>query len=168
MRTLILALFAVACLIAAPAAAQDNAQVARASHALAANWRPITGALTEASIRTACAGAVEEIAAVDAAMPPVLNADSMRRVRSLHGLLIIPAGDDPAVAYFIAPAELAWVTSGLGAIAVLDEAQGLIGVRDAGGRNVALQLGRAGQRAVLRIRPPEGELLTFVGCAPVR
>ena len=53
------------------------------------------------------------------------------------------------------------------AIAVLDEAQGLIGIRDAGGRDIAFQLGRAGERPVLRIRPPEGTLLTFVGCAPV-
>lgn len=168
MRAPLPALLILACLLAAPAAAQDNAQVARAAHALAANWRPVAGALTEASIRTACTGALEEIAAVDAAMPPVLNAQSLARVRSLHGLLIIPAGEDPAVAYFIPPADLTWFTSGLGAIAVLDEAQGLIGVRDAGGHDIALQLGRAGQRAVLRIRPPQGTLLTFVGCAPVR
>jgi hypothetical protein len=55
----------------------------------------------------------------------------------------------------------------MGAIAVLDEAQGLIGVRDAGGRDIGFQLGRAGQRAVLRIRPPQGALITFVGCAPI-
>jgi hypothetical protein len=164
MRVLLCAL---ALLFAAPAAAQDNAAVARASAALAANWRPVTGALSEASIRTACTGAVEEIAAVDAAMPPVLTAQSLARVRSLRGLLIIPAGDDPAVAYFIPPASLDWFTSGLGAIAVLDEAQGIIGVRDAAGRNIGFQLGRAGQRPVLRIRPPEGAVLTFVGCAPV-
>ncbi len=167
MRALISTLL-LACLVTAPAAAQGNAQVARAARALAANWRPVAGTLSEASIRTACAGAVEEIAAVDAAMPPILNAASMARVRALHGLLIIPAGDDPAVAYFIPPPELTWFTSGLGAIAVLDEAHGLIGVRDAGGQDIALQLGHAGERAVLRIRPPEGALLTFVGCAPVR
>ena len=44
--------FALACLFAAPAMAQtDAAQVQRASHALSAIWRPVTGPLTEASIR---------------------------------------------------------------------------------------------------------------------
>jgi hypothetical protein len=162
-----LTVFSLAFLLAVPAAAQDAAQVARASQALAANWRPVSGALTEASIRTACAGAVEEIAAVEAAMPRVLTPESLARVRSLHGLLVIPSSDNPALAFFIPPAELNWFTSGLGAIAVLDEAQGLIGVRDAGGRDIPLQLGRAGQRPVMRIRPPEGGMLTFVGCAPV-
>lgn len=162
------ALIALACLVVAtPAAAQGSSDVGRASQALSAIWRPLDGSLTEASIRDACAGAVEEIAAVEAAMPPVLTPASMARLRALHGLLIIPTGDDPAWAFFIPPAELPWFTSGLGAIAVLDEAQGLIGVRDAGGRDIAFQLGRAGQHAVLRIRPPEGELLTYVGCAPI-
>ncbi len=162
-------LFALAALIAAPAAAQqtDNAQVARASRALSAIWRPVTGAVTEASIRDACAGAVEEIAAVEAAMPRELTPQSVARVRAPRGLLVIPAGDDPAWAFFIPPAELSWFTSGLGAIAVLDEAQGMIGVRDAGRRDIAFQLGRAGQRAVLRIRPPQGTPLTFVACAPI-
>jgi len=159
--------FALACLIAAPAAAQSNEEAARASRALAANWRPLAGALTETAMRDACAGAVEEIAAVEAAMPRELTPESMANVRSLHGLLIIPSGDDPAWAFFIPPVELAWFTSGMGAIAVLDEAQGLIGVRDAGGRDIAFQLGRAGARPVLRIRQPDGALLTFVGCAPV-
>jgi hypothetical protein len=166
MRVLLIALAAV--LFAAPAAAQtDNAQIARASHALSAIWRPVTGPLTEGSIRAACEGAVEEIAAVEAALPNVLTPQSTARVRAPRGLLIIPSGGDPSLAFFIAPAELSWFTSGLGAIAVLDEAQGLIGVREAGGRDIGFQLGRAGQRAVLRIRPPEGALLTFVGCAPI-
>src|SRR5262245_52851745 len=94
--------FALACLFAAPAMAQtDNAQVQRASHALSAIWRPVTGPLTEASIRDACAGAVEEIAAVEAAIPNVLTPQSTARVRAPHGLLIIPTSDDPAWAFFI-------------------------------------------------------------------
>lgn len=164
LRTLTLAL---ACCFALSAAAQTTPDVARASHALAAIWRPVTGTLTEASIRTACTGAVEEMAAVDAAMPTVLTPESTARVRAMRGLVIVPSGEDPALAFFIPPASLTWFTSGIGAIAVLDEAQGLIGIRDAGGRDIAFQLGRAGERPVLRIRPPEGTLLTFVGCAPV-
>ncbi|MGH6949256.1 MAG: hypothetical protein ACREH4_00125, partial [Vitreimonas sp.] len=78
MRVLLFVLSAV--LFAAPAAAQsDNAQVARASQALSAIWRPVTGPLTEASIRAACEGAVEEIAAVEAAMPNVLTPQSTAR-----------------------------------------------------------------------------------------
>jgi hypothetical protein len=41
-------------------------------------------------------------------------------------------------------------------------------VRDAGGRTIALQLGRAGGHAVLLVSPPQGTLMTFVGCAPIR
>ena len=164
----VLLVLALVCLVAAPAAAQtDNAQVARASRSLAAIWRPVATPLTEASIREACAGAVEEIAAVEAAMPSDLTPTSMAGVRAPHGLLVIPSGDDPAWAFFIPPAELSWFTSGLGAITVLDEAQGMIGVRDAGRRDITFQIGRAGQRAVLRIRPPQGTMLTFVGCAPI-
>ena len=161
-------LFALAVALAAPAAAQQNGDVATASQRLAAIWRPVNGALTEASMRDACAGAVEELAAVEASMPPVLTPESMARVRSLHGLLIIPSSDDPAWMFFIPPRDLDWFTSGMGAIAPIDDPQsGLIGVRDAGGRDIALQLGRAGQRGVLRVRAPEGSLLTFVGCAPI-
>ncbi|MBC7769186.1 MAG: hypothetical protein H7124_10400 [Phycisphaerales bacterium] len=163
MRILI---FALACFLAAPAAAQDNAQVAGASESLSAIWRPVSGALTNASIQTACAGAVEEMVAIEAALPPVLNPESLARVRALRGFLILPTGDDPAWAYFFPSPDLVWFRSGMGAITVLDEAQGLIGVRDASGQNIAFQLGRAGERPVLRIRQPEGPLLSFVGCAP--
>ncbi|MDZ4689987.1 hypothetical protein [Terricaulis sp.] len=157
---------AIACLIATPAAAQDSAQVERAAAALSAIWRPVSGPLTAASIQTACAGAVEEMAAIEAALPPVLDPQSLARVRGLRGFLIVPTGDDPAWSYFFPPLDLAWFRSGIGAIAVLDEAQGLIGVRDASGQDIALQLGRAGEHPVLRVRPPEGgALLTFVGCA---
>lgn len=164
MRTL---LFALALCFAAPAAAQTAPDIGRAARALAANWRPVSGVLSEAAIREACTGAVEEIAAVEAALPPELTPQSTARVRAPRGLLIIPTGDDPAWAFFIPPQELTWFTSGMGAIAVLDEGQGLIGVRDAGGRDIAFQLGRAGQHPILRIRPPVGASLTFAGCAPI-
>lgn len=159
-------LIALAFLAATPAVAQEDAQVRRASSALAAIWRPITGPVSPASIQTACAGAVEEMALIEAALPPVLDPESLARVRALRGLLIIPSGDDPAWSYFFPAADMAWFHSGIGAIAVLDESQGLIGVRDSGGQDVAFQLGRAGEHPVLRIRPPQGgALLTFVGCA---
>jgi len=162
-RTLI---FALACLVAAPAAAQDTADVARASNALSAIWRPVSGPLTVASIETACTGAVEEMAAIEAALPPVLTPQSLARVRALRGFLILPSDDDPAWLYFFPSRDLAWFRSGIGAVAVLDEAQGLLGVRDASGQDIALQLGRAGEHAVLRVRSPDGAPITFVGCAP--
>lgn len=161
------ALFALACIAATPALAQDAAQTERASTALAAIWRPAPETLTQASMRSACAGALEEMAAVESAMPAVLTPTSLERVRSIRGLLIVPSGDDPAWAFFFPPSNLTWFTSGIGAIAVLDEGQGLIGVRDAAGRDIPFQLGHAGQVPILRIRQPEGGLLSFVGCAPV-
>jgi hypothetical protein len=136
--------------------------VSRATRALSAMWRPMSGAT---SVEQACSGAIEEIEAVEAALPPVVTQASLARVRALRGLLIVPT-DDPQVAYFFPDRSMAWFTSGMGAIAVIDEAEGFIGVRDAGGRDVALQLGRGGEHALLRIRNPEGQVLNFVGCAP--
>jgi hypothetical protein len=146
----------------AAAAQTQQPDVARATRALSAMWRPMTGAAT---VEAACSGALEEIEAVEAALPPVLTQQSLARVRALRGLLIVPT-DDPQVAYFFPDRSMAWFTSGMGAIAVINEAEGFIGVRDAGGRDVALQLGRGGEHALLRIRNPDGQVLNFVGCAP--
>jgi len=147
-----------------PAAAQSSPapDVARATRALSAMWRPLADA---ASVEAACAGAVEEIAAVEAALPPVVTQQSLARVRALHGLLVVPT-DDPQAAYFFPDATMPWFAAGLGAVAVIDEAQGFVGVRDAAGRDIAFQLGRGGQHPLLRIRNPEGQVLNFVGCAP--
>jgi hypothetical protein len=151
-------------LLPLPAAAQSATapDVARAARALSAMWRPMTGAT---SVEQACSGAIEEIEAVEAALPPVLTQSSLARVRALRGLLIVPT-DDPQVAYFFPDRSMAWFTSGMGAIAVINEAEGFIGVRDAAGRDVALQLGQGGEHALLRIRNPDGQVLNFVGCAP--
>lgn len=157
-------------MLALPAVAQETTQastspeVTRASHALSALWRPLPALEAEALDR-ACAGAEAEIEAVEAALPPVLTPDSLARVRTLRGLLIIPT-DNPANPYFFPDATLSWFTSGLGGIDVLDEAEGFIGVRDAGGRDLAFQLGAAGGKPILRIRAPDGAILNFVGCAP--
>lgn len=162
-------LFALACLMCAPAAAQetDAPELVRATRALAAIWRPVVGELTGAAIETACAGALEEMAAVEAALPPVLTTASLARVRGLRGLLVVPLEDAAGQAYFFPPQGLDWFASGLGAVSVLSETDGFLAVRDAAGRDIALQIGRAGRHAVLRIRQPEGPVLSFVGCAPV-
>lgn len=158
--------FAAALAFAAPAAAQTDptANVARASQALSMLWRPIA-ALETTALTAACAGAAEEIDAVEAALPPVLTVESLARVRALHGLLIIPT-EDPAISYFFPDGTLGWFTSGPGAVAVLNETEGFIGIRDASGRQMAFQLGRAGGRPILRIRDPHDAILNFVGCAP--
>lgn len=158
------------CLVASTAAAQSNGaspELNRASRALSAVWRPISAAPTAETVQTACAGAVEEMSAVEAALPPVLTPESLARVRSLHGLLIVPTGDNPAEAYFFPPVELAWFTSGLGAISVLNEGEGFLSLRDASGQTIAIQLGRSAGQPILRLRAPEGAILNFVGCAPV-
>lgn len=156
-----------ALLAAAPAAAQESAPSAetlRAAQALSRLWRPLP-ALEASAIDVACAGAEAEIEAVEAALPPVLTPQSLARVRTLRGLLVIPT-EDADNPYFFPDRSLAWFSSGLGAIAVLDEAEGFIGVRDAAGLELAVQLGSAGGRPILRIRAPEGAILNFVGCAP--
>lgn len=159
-------LLALACLLLPMSAAAQTApavpDVAQATRALSAMWRPISGATT---VEAACAGAIEEIDAVESALPPVLTETSLARVHALRGLLIVPT-DDPQVAYFFPDRSMAWFTSGMGAIAVINEAEGFIGVRDAGGRDIALQLGRGGEHALLRLRNPDGQVLNFVGCAP--
>jgi hypothetical protein len=159
--------FAAVCLGALPAMAQTPPDPSRAIEALSAIWRPLAAAdlASSEAAQTACSGALEEMAAIDAAMPPVISAESLSRVRALRGFLVITGENEPGTAFFFPNTEMPWFASGLGAIAVLSEPDGLIGVRDAAGQNHSLQLGRAGGRPVMRIRAPEGAVLTFVGCA---
>jgi hypothetical protein len=159
--------FALACLFATSAAAQTNsAEVERAASALSAIWRPVEGAVTATTINSACIGAVEEIAAIEAALPPVLTPDSLQRVRGLRGMLIIPAGDVTGWLYIFPPASLSWVTPGMGRVAVVSEADGFLALQDGAGESVSLQLGRAGQWPMMRIRQADGAMLNYVGCAP--
>ncbi len=158
--------FALACLAASTAAAQTPptaGDVARAMRALSAIWRPITGA---ASLEAACAGAREELELVDSALPPVLTPESLARVHALHGIVIAPTGQDPAHAFFFPDGQMSWFASGVGVVTVINEAEGFLAVRDAEGHDIALQLGNAGGRPMLRVRPPGGAApITFVGCA---
>ena len=163
--------FAFACLLALPAAAQTNAQARRAVDAMSAMWRPVAAQemTSPPALQTACAGALEEMAAIEAAMPPVISAESLSNVRALRGLLIVPGqAQGPPTAFFFPSAELPWFASGLGAVTVLSDADALIGVRDAAGGDISLQLGQAGGRPILRVRSPDGPILAFVGCASTR
>jgi hypothetical protein len=159
-------LLAAFALIALPAAAQTRVvtpQDTRASQALAALWRPLP-AMTADAATTACRGAEAEIEAIEAALPPVLTQESLARVRTLRGLLVIPT-DEPNMSYFFPDRSMSWFASGLGAVAMIDEGDGFIGVRDAAGTDIALQYGQAGGRPMIRVQPPQGEIQTLVGCA---
>jgi len=163
MRSLV---FVIVWLFASDVSAQTSPEITRASHALSAIWRPLTAAPTAASLEAACAGAVEEMDAVEASLPPVLTAESLARVRALHGLLIVPTGTDPANAFFFPSALTPWFASGVGSISVINETEGFLAVRDAQGHDIALQLGNAGGHPMMRLRTPgTNAILTFVGCA---
>jgi hypothetical protein len=167
MRALLAALL---CLIALPAAAQTpnvTPELTRATQAIGALWRPIDGEIGADSIRAACTGAPQELEALDAAIPAELTPDTAARVRGLRGLHIIPIAARPGVAYFFPPLGMTWFTPGLGGFSVINEAEGFIGVRDAAGLELAFQIGRAGGRPMLRIRKPDDDILTLVGCAPI-
>ncbi len=157
-------------LAASPAAAQTppaTPELTRASQAIGAMWRPVQGQLSAETIRTACTGATQEMQALDAAMPDQLDAASATRVRGLRGLHIVPIANTPGAAYFFPPLGMDWFTSGLGGYSVISEAEGFIGVRDAGGHEFAFQVGRAGGHPMLRIRKPDGDMLTLAGCQPI-
>lgn len=164
------ALFVLLCLAATAAAAQTpppTPELTRATTALGAMWRPIDGSITGARIQAACAGAEQEMQALDAAMPAELTDESATRVRGLRGLHIIPIAHTPGAAYFFPPLSMTWFNSGLGGFSVINEAEGFIGVRDAGGQEFAFQRGVAGSHPMLRIRRPSGEIVTLVGCVPI-
>lgn len=165
-----LALIALLCFAAWPAAAQTTVstpELTRATQAIGAIWRPIDGAITADSIRAACSGAEQEMQALDAAMPAELNEESAARVRGLRGLHVIPVARTPGAAYFFPPLGMTWFHSGLGGFSVINEAEGFIGVRDAEGQELAFQIGRAGSHPMLRLRRPSGEILTLAGCQPI-
>lgn len=164
------ALIALLCLAASPAAAQTPAttpELTRATQAIGAMWRPIEVQLSGESIRAACAGAEQEMLALDAAMPAELTDESASRVRGLRGLHVIPIASTPGAAYFFPPLSMTWFNSGLGGFSVINEAEGFIGVRDAAGQELAFQVGRAGNNPMLRIRRPTGEIVTLAGCQPI-
>lgn len=166
MRTLTIALLSLLTAASALALAQAP-EPGRAAQALGANWRPIdpAGLGSPEALQSACAGAIEEIAAVEAMLPATLDAPGLARVRSPQGLVIV-ASDRADAVYLFAPAAMRWLGSGLATLAVLDEAQGRLALRDAGGTSFSVQIGRVGGRAVMRVQPPDGGLLTLAGCAP--
>lgn len=167
MRLPLLALLAaLAC--AAPAKAEDTAnaaEIARASQTLAAIWRPIT-ATSQAALAAACAGATDDLAALDAAMPQELNNRTLAAVHVAHGLVFVPTSENPADTFVFADSSLPWVASGIAVIKSADEDTGEVTLEDAAGTGVHLQLGHVAGQVLMRLNTPGGQSETFAGCAP--
>jgi hypothetical protein len=165
-------LIAALCFCAASAAARaDPAEdLARASHMLAANWRPFQsaarGGSAEAAFSAACAGVLDEMTWLDGRLPETMNPEALRTIRTPHGLVLIPTDENPATFFLFAATDMQGLTSGLATIRVVNAALGHVDLADAGGTQLALQLGTAGRHALLRIFREENEApLLFVACA---
>lgn len=163
-------LFAAATLLCGnPALAQDasaETDLARAARMLAASWRPIPGLATaglETAIAEACEGAPEELSALDAALPDNLSAPALQAVRAQRGLVVV-ATEDPGAAYLFPGPDLPGVASGLAAMRLVDAAAGRVSLTDAAGREIQLQLGVAGGRAMMRVLSGDGAPQVYVGC----
>lgn len=139
--------------------------IAHASHALAAMWRPLTGPATEAGLATACAGAVEDMRALDSAMPDDLSADALARLHPAHGIVFVPAADDPSDVFIFPSADLTWLGSGLGKLVTANEDTGEVTLHDAQQHPILITLGRAAGHSMLRLTVPTGSPVTYVGCA---
>jgi len=139
--------------------------IAHASRALAAMWRPVTGPSTEAGLSAACSGAVEDMRALDRAMPDELSADSLAGLHPAHGIVFVPAADDPSDIFIFPSADLTWLSSGLGKLVTANEGTGEVTLHDAGQHPILITLGRVASHSMLRLTVPTGNLLTYVGCA---
>ena len=166
MRRLVFAL-ALAC--APPAAAQAPAEdIARVSRLLAANWRPLgpdAASAPRAAFAAACAGAVEEMETLDAALPAELTPEALAPIRPPTGFIIV-ATDQPERIFLFPNPALNWIASGEAVITAADAASGIVRLRDAAEREAELQLGISGAQAMLRLTAPGGALRLYVGCAP--
>jgi hypothetical protein len=139
---------------------------------LAANWRafqaPATGGSTDAALARACEGALDELTWLDGSLPETMTPDVLRSIRTPHGLILVPTDENPATIFLFAAADMPGLTSGLATIRVVNAALGHVDLIDAGGTQLALQLGTASGHALLRIFGEEDqEPLLFVSCGSV-
>lgn len=168
MRSLAPAL-ALALVSVSPALAQsDDApsaaiQIAHAAHTLAAIWRPIT-TTTQSALANACAGAPEDLAALDAALPQDLNSRTLAAVHVAHGLVFVPTSENPADTFIFADTTMSWLAGGAGIITSADEDNGEVVLQDAAGTAIHLQLGHVAGQLLMRLSTPGGQDLTFAGC----
>jgi hypothetical protein len=139
--------------------------ISHASHALAAMWRPLTGAATEAGLTAACSGAVADMRALDSAMPDELSATALAALHPAHGIVFVPAADDPSDIFIFPSADLTWLVSGLGKVVTADEGTGEVALHDAQDHAVLITLGHVAGHSLLRLTVPAGNPVTYVGCA---
>jgi hypothetical protein len=140
-------------------------ELAHASHALAAMWRPLTGPATEAGLAAACLGAVDDMRALDAAMPDELSAAALAALHPAHGIVFVPAADDPSDVFIFPSAELTWFASGLAKLETANEATGEVALHDAQDHPIRITLGHAAGHSLMRLNVPTGDPVTYVGCA---
>ncbi|MBS0385370.1 MAG: hypothetical protein JSS00_08470 [Proteobacteria bacterium] len=140
-------------------------EIARASHALAAIWRPLAGPATEAGLTAACNGAVDDMRALDNAMPDQLNAAALAALHPAHGIVFVPAAEDPSDMFAFPSSDLTWFASGLGKLVAANEGTGEVSLRDAEGHAILITLGHVAGHAMLRLTVPGGDPITYVGCA---
>jgi hypothetical protein len=148
-----------------PPATAASPDIAHASHALAAIWRPLSGPSTEAGLTTACSGAVEDMRALDSAMPDELSADSLAGLHPAHGIVFVPAADDPSDIFIFPSAELTWLGSGLGKLVTANEGTGEVTLHDAQQHPILITLGHVAGHSMLRLSVPTGHPVSYVGCA---
>ena len=164
MRTLLTAL-AFLWAGALPAIAQTTLsperQLALAAHQLAAIWRPVPpGAMTTATLEGACQRAADEMAALERRLPDLMTVEALLDIRAEQGLVFVPTDENPALLFVFPNDELLrGIASGLGAFSLDPSGPGRIILRDAAGHDSNLELGHAGGRALLRVRPRESHLL---------
>ncbi len=140
-------------------------EISRASHALAAIWRPLTGPATEAGLAAACAGAVDDMRALDGAMPDELSATALAALHPAHGIVFVPAADDPSDVFIFPSADLTWFASGLGKLVTANEGTGEVALHDAQDHPILMTIGHAAGHSMLRLTVPTGDPVTYVGCA---
>lgn len=140
-------------------------EISRASHALAAIWRPVTGPATEAGLAAACNGAVDDMRALDSAMPEELNAAALAGLHPAHGIVFVPAADDASDVFIFPSADLTWFASGLGKLVTANEGTGEVALHDAQDHPILITIGHAAGHSMLRLTVPTGVPVTYVGCA---
>ncbi len=145
--------------------AMVSPEISRAARALAAMWRPLTGPATETGLASACSGAAEDMRALDNAMPDELSAAALASLHPAHGIVFVPAADDPSDVFVFPSADLTWFASGLGKLVAANEGTGEVSFRDAEGHAITITLGHAAGHAMLRLNVPTGDPVTYVGCA---
>jgi hypothetical protein len=98
-------------------------------------------------------------------MPDELSATSLAALHPAHGIVFVPAADDPSDIFIFPSADLTWLASGLGKLVTANEGSGEVALRDAHDHAVLITLGHVAGHSMLRLTVPTGNPVTYVGCA---